>query len=203
MPNSLHPQNYWEVPKETVKVARASFPRGNVYMKMYDQLGTLYKDKDFVGVFPVRCGQSAISPARLALITIMQFAEGLTDRQAADAVRSRIDWKYALGLNLTDSGFDATVLSEFRGRLCQHEASNKLLDVMVSHFFEHKLIKTCGKQRTDSTQVVAAIRQVNRLELVGETLRATLNQIAKLAPEWLQEIISEDGFDRYSERFEN
>jgi transposase len=172
-------------------------------MKMYDQLGTLYQDKDFVDVFPVRCGQSAISPARLALITIMQFAEGLTDRQAADAVRSRIDWKYALGLDLTDSGFDATVLSEFRGRLCQYEASNKLLDVMVSHFKEHKLIKSRGKQRTDSTQVVAAIRQVNRLELVGETIRATLNQIATLAPEWLQEIISEDWFDRYSERFEN
>jgi len=67
---TLHPQNYWEVPQVTVKVARASFPRGNVYMKMYDQLGTLYKDKDFVDVFPVRCGQSAISPARLALITI-------------------------------------------------------------------------------------------------------------------------------------
>ncbi len=95
------------------------------------------------------------------------------------------------------------MLSEFRGRLCQHEASNKLLDVMVSHLKEHKLIKTRGKQRTDSTQVVAAIRQVNRLELVGETIRATLNQIATLAPEWLQEIISEDGFDRYSERFEN
>lgn len=200
---TLHPQNYWEVPKETVRVARASFPKGNVYMKMYDELGTLYKDKDFVDLFPIRCGQSAISPARLALITIMQFAEGLTDRQAADAVRSRIDWKYALGLNLTDSGFDATVLSEFRGRLCQNEASNKLLDVMVSHFKEHKLIKSRGKQRTDSTQVVAAIRQVNRLELVGETLRATLNQIATLAPEWLQEIISEDWFDRYSERFEN
>ena len=67
---TLHPQNYWEVPAETVRVARASFPKGNIYMKMYDELGTLYKDKDFVDVFPVRCGQSAISPARLALITI-------------------------------------------------------------------------------------------------------------------------------------
>ena len=200
---TLHPKNYWEVPEETARVARASFRKGNVYMKMYDELGTLYLDCDFLKLFPARCGQSAISPAKLALITVMQFAEGLTDRQAADAVRGRIDWKYALGLNLTDSGFDASVLSEFRERLCQHELSNKLLDLMICHFKEHNLIKPRGKQRTDSTQVVAAIRQVNRLELVGETLRAALNEIAKVAPEWLKAIIDEDWFDRYSSRFDD
>ncbi len=172
-------------------------------MKMYDELGTLYLDSDFLKLFPARCGQSAISPAKLALITVMQFASGLTDRQAADAVRGRIDWKYALGLSLTDAGFDASVLSEFRERLCQHDLSNKLLDLMVSHFKEHNLIKPGGKQRTDSTQVVAAIRQVNRLELVGETLRAALNEIAKVAPEWLKAIIDEDWFDRYSSRFDD
>lgn len=200
---TLHPKNYWEVPEETARVARASFPKGNMYMKMYDELGTLYLDSDFKELFPARCGQSAISPAKLALITVMQFASGLTDRQAADAVRGRIDWKYALGLSLTDSGFDASVLSEFRERLCQHDLSNKLLDLMVSHFKEHNLIKARGKQRTDSTQVVGAIRQVNRLELVGETLRAALNEIAKVAPEWLKAIIDEDWFDRYSSRFDD
>jgi transposase len=200
---TLHPKNHWEVPEETARVARASFPKGNMYMKMYDELGTLYLDSDFKELFPARCGQSAISPAKLALITVMQFASGLTDRQAADALRGRIDWKYALGLNLTDSGFDASVLSEFRGRLCQHDLSNKLLDLMISHLKEHNLIKARGKQRTDSTQVVAAIRQVNRLELVGETLRAALNELAKVAPEWLKGIINEDWFDRYSSRFDD
>jgi transposase len=200
---TLHPKNYWEVPEETARVARASFRKGNVYMKMYEELGTLYLDRDFKELFPARCGQSAISPAKLALITVMQFAEGLTDRQAADAIRGRIDWKYALGLKLTDAGFDASVLSEFRERLCQHELSNKLLDLMISHLKEHNLIKARGKQRTDSTQVVAAIRQVNRLELVGETLRAALNELATEAPEWLKGIINEDWFDRYSSRFDD
>ena len=118
-PMTLHPMNQWEVPEETHTVVRASFPKGNVYMKMYDSLGMLYKDEDFSDLFPVKCGHSAISPARLALIVVMQFMEGLTDRQAADAVRSRIDWKYALGIDLTDSGFDSTVLTEFRQRLCK------------------------------------------------------------------------------------
>ncbi len=200
---TLHPINQWIVPAETARIARAAFPKGNVYMKMYDELGTLYPDRDFSQLFPVECGQSAISPGKLALITIMQFAEGLTDRQTAEAVRGRIDWKYALGLNLTDPGFDWSVLCEFRNRLCEQSQSNQLLDLMLEHFKADKLIKARQTQRTDSTQVVAAIRQVNRLELVGETLRAALNEIANVAPNWLKSIISEDWFDLYSTRFDS
>lgn len=172
-------------------------------MKMYDELGTIYSDSDFKQLFPAKCGQSAISPAKLALIAIMQFVEGLSDSQAADAVRSRIDWKYLLGLDLTDAGFDSSVLVEFRQRLCQHGLSSKLLDVMLLQFQAKNLLKSGGKQRTDSTQVIAAIRQVNRLELVGETLRATLNEIATVAPQWLKQIIGNDWVERYSWRFDN
>ncbi len=200
---TLHPKNCWEVPQETARVARASFPKGNVYIKMYDELGTIYKDSDFLELYPARCGKSAISPAKLALITVMQFAEGLSDSQAADAVRSRIDWKYLLGLDLTDAGFDSSVLSEFRSRLSEQGLANKLLDVMLLRFQEKNLIKPRGKQRTDSTQMIAAIRQVNRLELAGETLRAALNEIAKVAPEWLKTIISENWYERYRWRFDN
>ncbi len=200
---TLHPLPEWEIPEQTAQIARASFPKGNMYMKMYDELGVLYQDLEFAALFPTRCGQSAMSPGKLALITVMQFAEGLSDRQTADAVRSRIDWKYALGLELTDSGFDCSVLSEFRTRLCEYELTNKLLDLMLEKFQEKKLIKHRSKQRTDSTQVVAAIRQVNRLELVGETLRAALNEIAIIEPEWLKAIISDEWFERYSWRFDN
>jgi len=200
---TLHPKNHWEVPQETVRVARASFPKGNVYLKIHDELGTIYKDSDFLELFPARCGKSAISPARLALITVMQFAEGLSDSQAADAVRSRIDWKYVLGLDLTDSGFDSSVLSEFRNRLSEQGLANKLLDVMLLRFQEKNLLKSRGKQRTDSTQMIAAIRQVNRLELVGETLRAALNEIATVAPEWLKQNISEEWYERYRWRFDD
>lgn len=111
---SLKRRGIGEVPAETEKVARAAFPKGNKYVRMREELGTLYEDEDFAELFPQR-GQPAEVPWRLALVTVMQFLENLTDRQAADAVRGRIDWKYALGLELTDVGFDFSVLSEFRG----------------------------------------------------------------------------------------
>ena len=94
---SLHPQATYPIPEETQRVARAAFPRGNLYMQVADRLGTIYHDAQFAALFPTR-GQPAEAPARLALATVLQFAEGLSDRQAADAVRSRIDWKYVLGL---------------------------------------------------------------------------------------------------------
>jgi transposase len=99
-----------------MRVARAAFPRGNVYMGMRDELGAIYDDQLFAPLFPLR-GQTEASPWRLALMTVRQFAEGLSGYQAADAVRSCIDWKDALSLELTDPGFDHTVLSEFRTRL--------------------------------------------------------------------------------------
>jgi Transposase domain (DUF772) len=104
-PMSLHPQEIPSVPEETRRVARAAFPRGNIYMRLRDELGAISNDQLFATLFPRR-GHPAASPWRLALITVMQFAEGLSDRQAANAVRSRIDWKYALSLELTDPGFD-------------------------------------------------------------------------------------------------
>jgi transposase len=127
---SLHPRPIGTIPKETVRVARAAFPKNNLYMQMRDELGTFFEDKDFEKLFPRR-GQSAESPWRLALVLVMQFIEGLSDRQAAEAVRARIDWKYALGLKLTDAGFDYSVLSEFRGRLLAGGAEELLLNKML------------------------------------------------------------------------
>ena len=133
----------------------------------------------------------------------MQFAENLPDRQAADAVRSRIDWKYALGLELTDPGFDYSVLSEFRSRLVQGEAEQRLLDTVLSLGREHDWLKARGKQRTDSTHVLSAIHALNRLENVGETLRHALNILAEDAPEWLLAHMQPEWADRYGKRFEN
>ena len=132
---SLQLRSSYTVPEETARVARAAFPKGNVYMKMYEELGGLYIDEMFTGLFPPQ-GQPAESPARLALVLVMQFAENLTDRQAADAVRSRIDWKYALGLDLTDSGFDYSILSEFRQRLVSKGAEPQLFEAMLMRFKE-------------------------------------------------------------------
>ena len=182
---SLHPQAITPIPEETQRVARAAFPKGNIYLRMRDEIGTIFDDPMFSPVFPTR-GQPAECPWRLALVTVMQFVEGLSDRQAAEAVRSRIDWKYALSLELTDPGGDASVLCEFRARLIAGGMERTLLQTMLVRLKERDLLKARGQQRTDSTHVLAAIRTLNRLESVGETLRAALNSLATVAPDWLE-----------------
>jgi transposase len=169
---SLKPSVIAPIPAETVRVARAAFPKGNLYLSMRDELGTLFEDAEFVGLFPSR-GQPALAPWRLALITVMQFLENLSDRQAAEAVRSRIDWKYALGLELTDSGFDYSVLSGFRERLIVSNKQSLMFDRLLELLRDRKLLKKRGIQRTDSTHVLASIRVMNRLEVVTETLLPT------------------------------
>lgn len=196
---SLHPRPIDPVPEETVRVARAAFPKGNPYMRMRDEFGVFYQDAAFAALFPTR-GQPAESPWRLALTLVLQYAENLSDRQATDAVRGRIDWKYALSLELTDPGFDASVLSEFRGRLVAGGAEQTLLDMMLDRFKERGLLKARGRQRTDSTHVLAAIRTLNRLECVGEALRHALNALAVAAPDWLRPRLDPVWTGRYGRR---
>jgi transposase len=129
--------------------------------------------------------------------------ENLSDRQAAEAVRGGIDWKYALGLQLTDPGFHHTVLSEFRARLLDGKAELLLLNTLLSRLQELGLIKKRGCQRTDSTHVLAAVRSLNRLERVAETLRAALNELAVIVPEWLQALAPLQWYPRYGNRAEN
>lgn len=198
---SLNPMFVPEVPEETARIAHAAFPNGNIYIRIRDQLGVFFTDKQFASLFSER-GQPAFSPWRLALISIMQFAEDLSDRQAANAVRGRIDWKYLLGLDLEDSGFNYSILSEFRQRLVKGGLEQALLDKMLIVLAEHKLLKKQGQQRTDSTHIVAAVRKLNRLETIGETMRAALNTLATVAPDWLQQIAPSEWYDRYETRIE-
>lgn len=198
---SLRSEPIPDVPEETVRIARAAFPKGNLYLKMRDELGIFYEDADFADLFPSR-GQPAFSPWRLALITVMQFAEGLSDRQAAEAVRSRIDWKYALSLELEYAGFDFSILSEFRQRLLSKGKETSLLDKMLECFQEKKLLKSGGKQRTDSTHILGKVRYLSRMESVVETLRAALNELAEFFPDWLQQQITPRWFELYSRRIE-
>lgn len=198
---SLKLQSAYTVPKETVRVARAIYPKGNIYMNLYDTFGTLFEDKDFIDLFSHE-GQPALSPVRLALVCILQFVEGLTDRQAAESVRTRIDWKYLLCLELTDSGFDHTVLSEFRSRLIDGSVDKMVLDKLLNHFREHGLLKERGQQRTDSTHVLGAIRAIKRIECVGEAMRHALNTLAVVAPDWALENTQPDWVDRYGSKIE-
>src|SRR6184192_3303025 len=149
---SFKPQPISPVPEETARIARAAYPKGTIYMQLRDTLGTIYEDEQFADLFPQR-GQPAETPWRLALVCVLQFLEGLSDRQAADAVRGRLDWKYLLGLELTDPGFDASVLCEFRLRLVEGGVEQQILQPLLDEALARGWLKAQGKQRTDSTHV--------------------------------------------------
>ena len=199
---SLHPEPIGEVPAETARVSRAAFPRGTLVTCLRDEFSALYQDEDFRRFYPTR-GQPGLAPWRLALVTVFQFLEQLSDRQAADAVRGRIDWKYALGLELTDPGFHFSVLTEFRARLVAGGAEHLLLDTMLERFKARGLVKARGKQRTDGTHVLGAVHDLHLLELVAETLRAALDDLAAAVPDWLRGVAQPAWFERYGRRVED
>lgn len=196
---SLRPQPVPPVPAETARVARAAFPKGNLYLLLRDELGALVEDQDFASLFPTH-GQPASAPWRLALVTLFQFIEGLSDRAAADAVRSRLDWKYALSLELTDPGFDSSVLCEFRARLLEGNAEKLLFDRLLAACRQRKWLKRRGHQRTDSTHVIAAVHAYNRLQCAIEAMRHALNALAVVAPEWLRAHARPEWPERYAPR---
>ena len=191
----------YHIPEDTHRVAHAAFPKGNLYLQLRDRCGMIFDNQRFAHLFS-RVGQPALAPARLALVLIFQFLETLSDREAADAVRDRISWKYALGLPLDDPGFDYSVLSEFRARLLNGDAEALLFDAVLELAQDLRLLKARGKQRTDSTYVLAAIRELHRLENVGETLRHALNALAVAAPAWLCTQVDPAWGERYGTRIE-
>ncbi len=198
---SLRAEPAGPVPEETARVARAAFPKGNVYMQVRDVLGVVYEDEAFSPLFAAR-GRPAECPWRLALVTVMQFSEGLSDRQAAEAVRARIDWKYALGLALDDAGFHYSVLCEFRARLLDGGPDHLLLEALLAACRMRGLLRRRGRQRTDSTHVLGVLRLLNRLEQVAETMRAALDALADAAPDWLLAHTPPEWFERYGRRVE-
>jgi len=199
---SLHPHTIEPIPKQTQRVCQSAFPKGNLVMQLRDVLGSIYEDQQWVELFST-VGQPGFSPWRLALITVLQYLEDLTDRQAAQAVCGRMDWKYALSLELESPGIDASVLSEFRERLVRGGAEERLLESLLRICEARGWLSAGGTQRTDSTHVQGALRRLHRLEVIGETLRAALNSLAVVVPEWLAAVVSEDWFERYSVRVED
>jgi transposase len=190
------------VPELTARVVRASFPKGTLAVRVREVLGPLFEDESFAGAFSTR-GRPAVSPGALALVSVLQYAEGLTDRQAADQVRARIDWKFLLGLELDDPGFDFSILSDFRARLIEHGLEEKILDLVLDRISDLGLLRSGGRQRTDSTHVLAAVRTLNRMEFVGETLRAALEALAAAAPQWLSSLVTADWVKRYGARIDS
>jgi transposase len=202
---SVQPQPWPEPVPEIAAAIRAMYGGKRevpLPVRVRDQLGELFADAEFAAGFGQR-GKPGWSPGRLALVTVLQKVENLTDRQAADTVRANLAWKYALGLELADPGFDHTVLSEFRTRVVEHGLEERALDLLLAALVERDLLAPGGKQRTDSTHVIAAVRDLNRLELVGESVRAALEALTAAAPEWVDQVlVVPDWSHRYQQRID-
>ncbi|MFI1769409.1 transposase [Streptomyces sp. NPDC020800] len=144
---SLQPRPGAEIPALTVRVARASIPHGATAMWIRDRLDGPFSDEDFTAWHP-RDGRPGLSPAQLATVCVLQYALNLSDRQAAEAVRCRIDVKYALGLELEDPGSHHSVLSDFRDRLAEGDRADRLLGLALTRIRRAGLLK--GRVARDS-----------------------------------------------------
>jgi transposase len=184
---SLRQQKLGPVPEDTARVAKVALKKKrNAYVAFADTFGDAFEYYDFEPLYS-QLGQSAEHPARAALLSLVQFAEGLSDRDAAEAVANRIDLKYLLRLPLDHQGFDHTMLSDFRARLLTGGAERLLFDKILELATENGLLKK-QKQRTDSTHILAAVRDLNRLELLLETVRAALDALTVVAPKFVLRI---------------
>ena len=198
---TMAPRQAQGIPNDTVELVRAVYPEGNEYIRLRDELGEVFRDEQFADLY-VAQGQAALAPAVLAWVTVLQFKEGWSDREAANAVRGRIDVKYLLGLELRHQGFHHSALGAFRARLVENSAEARLLDELLAVCRARGFVKAGGRQRTDSTPVVAAVQTLNRLECVHETLRLALEQVAELEPEWLQAQVPVEWYEWYGRRLD-
>jgi transposase len=194
---SMEPQPWPEPAPEVARAVRAKNygRRMPLPVAVRERFGELFPDAEFAQGFGPT-GPAGWSPGRLALITVFQMAENLTDRQAAEAVRDRLSWMYALGLELEDTGFDYSVLSQFRTRVVQHGLEEKVMDLLLERLKGLGMLPAGGKQRTDSTHVVCAVRDLNRLELAGESVRAAIEALTVAAPHWVAAVLDVPGWSR-------
>lgn len=196
----LKVQPPWPMPSETAAAGETILKADSPYRLIGEQLFGQFSEQDYADLYSPE-GKPGLSPAILAFVTVFQFMEKLPDRQAAESMRMRIDWKYALHLPLAYEGFDFSVLSEFRGRLLEHEAEGRVFDTLVQAFRAMGLIKEHGKQRTDSLAMLTEVRRLSRLELVVETLRLAVGALVKVDREWSEETIPPSWEERYGGRF--
>src|SRR5262245_35130414 len=198
---SVGHHDYRRVPEETVRIVKATLRTSNKYVVLRDELGPLYEDEAFGQLF---CSQGAesVPPGLVAQLLVIQYLENLSDRAVMEQLPMRLDWKYFLGLPLTHPGFDYSVLSEFRRRLTAQASVELLLERVLALSEAAGLLKRRGRQRSDSTHILAAVRSLNRPELVGESLRHALDALASEAPQWVQTVAPAEWYVRYGQRIE-
>ena len=195
---SLKAQELGPIPEDTYKLGKQILAEDDLMRQIGDKYADLVRDEDFATMYS-HTGQPALSPARLALVSVLQAMEHISDRQAVAMLRTRIDWKYALHLPLSYAGFDASVLSEFRDRIVSNKAERKIFDALLEKMKLAGFLKGRRLQRTDGLLIVAAVRDLNRLELVMETLRLALIEIAKADAQWLKNNSPASWLETYGE----
>lgn len=196
----LKVQEPWPMPAETARVGKALLEEASPYRLIGEQIFEKFHEQDYADLYSLE-GKPGISPVILAFVTVFQFMEKLPDRQAAESLRMRVDWKYALRLPLSYAGFDFSVLSEFRDRLLEHAAEGRVFEQLVREFQEMGLIKERGRQRTDSIAMLMSVRRLSRLELVVETLRLAVGAVLRADRAWAEKLIPPSWEERYGERF--
>lgn len=194
----LKPKLLPPIPDETKRLGEALYAPENIYRQIGDVFADAIRDEQFAEMYST-LGQPALSPAVLSLVSILQFLEHLSDRQTIVMLRSRIDWKYALHLDLDFAGFDSSVLCEFRQRLGTQGAQRLIFESLLAKLKAEGLLKGRHLQRSDSLVIVSAARQLNRLELVVETMRLALEAIAERDAEWLGTRMPVDWLEVYGE----
>ena len=196
---SLKPQAPRAMPIEMLHIGIALLAPDNPYRLVGERLYEEYREADFADLYPVE-GQPAFSPVDLAFVTVFQDMEDLSDRQAAEAMRVRLDWKFALHRPVDYAGFNFSVLSEYRARLVRNKAEARVFDAVVEQLKELGMIKVRGRQRTDSLAVLTRVRTLNRTELVAETLRLTVVALLATEPEWTRAMVPPSWEERYGKR---
>ena len=194
----LKPRPLPPIPEETREIGERLFDKTTLPRQLGDEYSDVLPDEEFRSMYS-NLGQPAYSPARLTVVSLLQANEHLPDRAAAYMVRARMDWKYALHLPLNDLGFDPSILCEYRERVIRNERERMVFDRFLERLQENGWLKGRKKQRTDSLAIFGAIRELNRLELVMETLRLALEGIVQCEPEWFAEHVPDAWVDRYAE----
>ena len=195
---SLKPKPPRPMPAELERLAHL-IPAGSPYRLVGDVLYSQYDEADFVDLYDAE-GKPGISPVLLAFVTIFQFLEDLSDRKAVEALRMRLDWKYALHLPLDYAGFDPSVLCEYRSRVIVHGAEERLFETILKQLTAMGLVKRRGRQRSDSLALLTRIRKLNRLERVVETLRLALVALLDADAQWTRATVPSSWEEVYGER---
>lgn len=185
------------LPSDTAHATKEIFNLANAYLVIGDQANGWLRDIDLADCTPAP-EQSVVPTPQLALMTIFQFAEDLSDRRTADAVRTRMDWKYALHLPLNYAGLDQAVLRKYRQRLAHSLAERLMLQHLTGHAAAIGLLPLTERQGVDVAEILIAIGHLNRIEELFDTLCSALGAIATRWPDWLRNRALPHWYERYS-----